>query len=109
MHTRIKPLLLKMFLAGPTLLIMITTAYTGHANTGIPSDIYVNIDKTTPRLREVFTAIEKQTVFSFAYDEADIVLTTKVRLSKGLQSVKKILDAISQQTGLYFTENENAS
>lgn len=70
-------------------------------------DIYVVIVYNNATVNNVFKSIEKQTSFSFAYDENDINLSKEVRLIKGRQPLKNVLTLISQQTGLRFTEKQN--
>jgi TonB-dependent starch-binding outer membrane protein SusC len=109
MRTLLQPLLLKILFAGLAVSVFVAAA---HAVPGIsdnPADIYININKRTIHLKQLFALIEKQTRFSFAYDETDITLSKQVRLTTGLQSVKKVLDMVSRQTGLYFTENDKAN
>jgi TonB-dependent receptor len=58
-------------------------------------------------LREVFSAVEKATDFSFIYS-ADIVdLDQKVNLTGKERSVGEVLDVISTQTTLAFKQVEN--
>src|SRR6185437_15579009 len=70
-------------------------------------DIYVVIGYNNATVNIVFKSIEKQTSFSFAYDENDVNLSKEVKLIKGRQRLKNVLTLISQQTGLRFTENQN--
>ena len=70
-------------------------------------DVYVLINKEKADLNSVFNIIEKQTSFSFAYDENDINVSTQVKLARGKQALKTILHEISKQTGLEFTTKAN--
>ena len=71
------------------------------------NDIYVVINYTNARLSLIFDQIEKQTSFSFVYDENDINLSKEIKLSKGQQRLKDVLGSISKQAGLQFTEKQN--
>ena len=71
------------------------------------ADIYVNINISKAKLDQVFELIEKQTSFSFAYDENDINLSKQVKLTTGQQLLKDVLNLVAQQTGLHFTEKDN--
>ena len=70
-------------------------------------DVYVVINYTNARLSQVFEQIEKQTSFSFVYDENDINLSKEIKLAKGQQRLKDVLGSISKQAGLHFTEKQN--
>ena len=70
-------------------------------------DVYVVINYSNASLSQVFELIEKQTSFSFAYDENDINLSTEVKLTKGQQRLKDLLSTISKQAELRFTEKQN--
>jgi len=71
------------------------------------ADVYVNINISRAKLDQVFELIEKQTSFSFAYDENDINLSKQVKLTTGQQLLKDVLNLVAQQTGLHFTEKAN--
>ncbi|MEO8852939.1 MAG: hypothetical protein ABI359_04120, partial [Ginsengibacter sp.] len=66
-------------------------------------DVYIVISNNNATVNSIFKSIEKQTSFSFAYDENDINLSEEVRLIKGKQRLKNVLTLISKQTGLRFT------
>lgn len=70
-------------------------------------DIYITISNSSDRLHSIFKLIEKQTSFSFAYDENDINLSKEIKLETGQQLLKVVLNEISKQTGLRFTEKAN--
>ena len=70
-------------------------------------DVYVVINYPNARLSQIFEQIEKQTSFSFVYDENDINLSKEIKLSKGQQRLKDVLSSISKQAGLHFTEKQN--
>lgn len=77
------------------------------SNTSFSSDVYVVIDNSSAKLQNIFTLIEKQTPFTFAYDENDINVSKEVNLPTGQQLLKIILSEIAKQTGLRFTEKAN--
>ncbi len=70
-------------------------------------DVYVVINSSSAKLQQVFTIIEKQTPFSFVYDENDINLSKEIKLTTGKQRLKDVLSNISKQAGLHFTEKQN--
>ncbi|HEV8083296.1 MAG TPA: TonB-dependent receptor [Chitinophagaceae bacterium] len=70
-------------------------------------DVYVVINNSSEKLQNIFTLIEKQTPFSFAYDENDINLSKEIKLATGQQLLKIILKEIETQAGLRFTEKAN--
>ncbi len=70
-------------------------------------EVYVVINYANARLGQIFELIEKQTSFSFAYDENDINLSKEIKLAKGQQRPKDVLSSISKQASLHFTEKQN--
>lgn len=70
------------------------------------ADIFIRIDNGEIHLKRLFAIIEKQTHFSFAYDENDIPLSKSVKVPTGSQLLKSVLDQVTQQTGLYFMEKD---
>jgi TonB-linked SusC/RagA family outer membrane protein len=70
-------------------------------------DIYIIIKSSNENLQNVFALIEKQTSFSFVYDENDINLSKQITLPKGQQRLSDVLDDVSEQAGLHFTEKKN--
>lgn len=70
-------------------------------------EVYVIINNGNENLFQLFKIIEKQTPFSFAYDENDINLSKKVTLMTGQYLLKDLLNAISKQTRLQFIQKEN--
>ncbi len=70
-------------------------------------DIYVVINSSNAKLQNIFSLIEKQTAFSFIYDENDINLSKEIKLAKGKQLLNDVLQTISKQAGLKFIEKEN--
>src|SRR5688572_7841497 len=73
----------------------------------LPKDVFVVINSNSEKLQNIFDLIEKQTSFSFAYDEVDINLSTQIQLKTGQQRLKKVLEQISGQTALGFTVKAN--
>ena len=70
-------------------------------------DVYVIINSSNENLLQLFKIIEKQTSFSFAYDENDINLSKKLTLITGKHLLQDVLKTISTQTRLQFTQKEN--
>ena len=70
-------------------------------------EVYVIINNSNENLLQLFKIIEKQTPFSFAYDENDINLSKKLTLITGQYLLKDLLNTISKQTRLQFTQKEN--
>ncbi len=70
-------------------------------------NIYVNVNVSTAKLKELFELIEKQTFFSFAYDESDVNLSKQVKLTTGEQLLQNVLNTVSRQTDLQFTKKAN--
>lgn len=68
------------------------------------NEVYVVINSSNAKLQSIFTLIEKQTLYSFVYDENDINLSKEIKLATGPQRLKKVLTEITKQTGLRFTE-----
>ncbi|MEP6710895.1 MAG: TonB-dependent receptor [Ferruginibacter sp.] len=71
------------------------------------NDVYVIINTNTAKLQQIFTMIEKQTPYSFVYDENDINLSKEIKLAKGKQLLKTVLQLIAKQAGLHFIEKQN--
>jgi TonB-linked SusC/RagA family outer membrane protein len=72
-----------------------------------PGEVYIIINNSNEKLVQVFKVIEKQTAFSFAYDENDVNLSKKLTLTTGQYILKDLLNIISKQTRLQFTQKEN--
>lgn len=70
-------------------------------------DVYVFVNNTPATIGEIFSLVEKQTSFSFVYDENDISISKEIKLTKGQQLLKNLLNNISKQAGLHFTEKQN--
>lgn len=71
------------------------------------NDVYITINNTVATVGEIFKMVENQTPFSFVYDENDINIFKEIKLVKGQQLLKNILNDISKQAGLHFTERQN--
>lgn len=70
-------------------------------------DVYVVINSSKEKLQNLFFLIEKQTSYSFAYDENDINLSKQIKLNPGQQLLKIVLLEIENQTNLDFTVKAN--
>ena len=70
-------------------------------------EVYVIINYSNARVSQIFDLIEKQTSFSFAYDENDINLSKEIKLTKGQHRLTDVLNSISKQAGLHFTKKQN--
>lgn len=70
-------------------------------------EVYIVINNSKAKLLKIFELIEKQTPFSFAYDENDVNLSKEIKLTPGQQPLKVVLNTISNQTGLNFTQKAN--
>ena len=70
-------------------------------------DVYVFVNNTNATVGEIFNLVENQTSFSFVYDENDINISKEIKLAKGQQLLKDLLNNISKQAGLHFTEKQN--
>ncbi len=68
--------------------------------------IYVTVRNSSATLQQLFTLIEKQTALYFAYDENEVDLSRKVNLRTGQQLLSGLLELISRQTGLVFTQSK---
>ncbi|HEV7620851.1 MAG TPA: carboxypeptidase-like regulatory domain-containing protein, partial [Flavisolibacter sp.] len=88
------------------ILLNINYCYASPANS-INTDVYVKINNSNARLKQLFELIEKQTSFVFTYDENDINLSREVKLPVGEQRLKDVLHSVEQQTELHFTEKAN--
>src|SRR5258708_68126 len=85
--------------------IFTAKAYDPHADAF--NDVYIIINNTNATVGEIFNLVEKQTSFSFVYDENDINISKEIKLAKGQQLLKDVLNNISKQSGLHFIEKQN--
>ena len=67
---------------------------------------YIIIKNSNTTLLQFFELVEKQTSFTFAYDEYDVNLGQKLKLVTGQQLLKDLLDSVSRQANLQFTQRE---
>ncbi len=76
--------------------------------TRVPAmDVLVSIDFNSAPLSKVFEIVEKQTSFSFVYDENDINLSREIKLRKGQQPLYELLKMVSEQASVRFTKKKN--
>ena len=90
-------------------MIMLCTASV-QANRNPPSDfdeVYITIKNSNGRLEQFFELIRKQTSFVFAYDENEVNLSHKLKLLSGKWLLSELLNNISLQTGLQFTQSKS--
>ncbi len=102
-----KTFYLSRFILSACLLFMNLFSVKAHDVKWSFKDIYITIKSSNENLQSVFTLIEQQTSFSFVYDENDINLSKQITLPKGQQRLKDVLDDVSEQAGLHFTEKKN--
>ena len=96
-------LLSRIVLSSFLLLISLFSLKAHEVKTALPKDVYVIINTSGANLQTFFLIVEKQTAFSFAYDENDINLSKEIKLKTGRQLLQNLLDQISKQTKLGFT------
>jgi len=70
------------------------------------TDDYIIVKNSNTRLLQFFELVQKQTSFIFAYDEYEINLSQELKLLTGQQLLKDLLDSVSNQTNLQFTQKE---
>jgi TonB-linked SusC/RagA family outer membrane protein len=81
---------------------LFASAYSADASPA--TNDYIIIKNSQSTLRQFFDLVEKQTSFSFAYDEYEINLSHELKLLIGQQLLKDLLDSVSKQTRLRFTQ-----
>jgi len=86
--------------------VLINTAAIANGKEDKTDEVYVMISNNSESLLQLFKIIEKQTSFLFAYDENDLNLSKKVTLVAGQYLLKDLLNTISKQTRLEFTQKE---
>ncbi len=75
------------------------------ANSPVKNDpVFVTISSNNNTVLQLFQLVEKQTAYTFAYDENDVNLSQKTILTTGEKLLNVLLDSISLQTGLKFTQ-----
>ncbi len=72
------------------------------------NDVYISIKTSNNTLLQFFKLVESQTTLYFAYDEKEVNVSQRMVLSKGHRPLSILLDDISQQTGLQFTQKKSA-
>jgi TonB-linked SusC/RagA family outer membrane protein len=73
-----------------------------------PDKVYITVRNSSPTVQQLFALIEKQTTLYFAYDENQVDLSRKLNVKTGQQLLTGLLDLISRQTGLVFTQSKLA-
>lgn len=68
------------------------------------SDVIVNIEVSEGSIFEIFSEIERKTDFNFAYDKDKLKGVDNVKIKKGKQSLKSILNTLSEEFELEFKE-----
>jgi TonB-dependent starch-binding outer membrane protein SusC len=71
------------------------------------AEVYITIKESNIRLLQFFELIQKQTPLVFVYDEGELNLAHKLKLPTGQQRLSDLLNNISDQTGLAFTQKQN--
>jgi len=71
------------------------------------SEVYITVSESNIRLLQFFELIQKQTPLVFIYDEGGLNLAHKLKLPIGQQRLSDLLNKISDQTGLAFTQKQN--
>ena len=66
--------------------------------------VYITVTTNNNTVFQLFELVEKQTPYSFAYDENNINLSQKTTVSAGQKLLSGLLDSISIQTGLKFIQ-----
>ncbi len=74
-------------------------------NTG---DVYITIKNSSLSVSKLFGLIQQQSPVVFAYDETEVNLSQKVTLKTGTQLLDILLESISLQTDLSFTQKQNS-
>src|SRR6185436_1892034 len=75
------------------------------ANTQDPfDDVFVKIKSANTSLQDVFETVKSQTKYSFAYDNNEIDVSKKMTLKAGQITLNSLLEAISRQADLKFTQ-----
>src|SRR6185437_11876466 len=71
------------------------------------NDVYIIVTNPNTTIGAIFKLVEKQTSLSFVYDENEVNIFKEIKLPKGQQLLKNVLNNISKQAGLRFTEKKN--
>jgi TonB-dependent starch-binding outer membrane protein SusC len=87
------------------LCFILSTLIAARANTPVNTEqVYIIVSNNNNTVLQLFQLVEKQTAYSFAYDENDVNLSQKTTLTAGEKLLTGLLDSISLQTGLKFTQ-----
>ena len=96
-------------------LICLTIALTSFATVNVSAaqpldfgEVYITIKDSNTKLSELFGLIQKQSEFVFAYDESEVNLSQKIIIKTGVQLLSDLLETISRQTGLLFTQKQKS-
>lgn len=100
-------LYMRMIFFGVFILLIGNTSVKAYSPGDKFDEVYVVINNSNAKLSALFKLIEKQTTFSFLYDENDINLSKEIKLVRGQQLLKNILSQIAKQARLKFTEKAN--
>ncbi|MCE7057543.1 TonB-dependent receptor [Algoriphagus sp. AGSA1] len=68
------------------------------------ADVFINLEKPEGSIFEIFSEIERQSDFNFAYDKDKLKGVEHVKLKQGKQSLKSILDQLAKDHELVFKE-----
>jgi TonB-linked SusC/RagA family outer membrane protein len=86
---------------------ILLTVGSANANTGGKNDfdqVYVTVRESNIKLLQLFELIQKQTSLVFVYDENEVNLSLRLKLLKGKHPLNGLLENISRQTGIKFTQ-----
>jgi len=95
------------FCAGVLCTVLLSFSADGKAIKVPFKDIVINVTFNTGKLSQVFETVEKQTSFSFVYDENEINLSREIKLKQGQQTLYSVLKTVSEQANLRFTQKKN--
>jgi len=85
--------------------LLFINVYPSTANTIQPLDeVYITVKTSDNTLLQFFKTVEGQTSFFFAYDENEVNVSQKMILATGQLLLSSLLNSISKQTGLKFTQ-----
>jgi TonB-dependent starch-binding outer membrane protein SusC len=72
------------------------------------TEVYITVKEKHASLLQFFELVHKQTSLVFVYDESQVDLSHKIVIKKtGKQDLTTLLENISKQTGLKFTETKS--
>lgn len=91
-----------------TLFLQVAPAYDSDAQKSVSVwDARIKVDIANMSVLEVFTTIENQTDYTFAYDKKDLDSQIKVTIRSKNKSVAAILTEVSKTAGLGFKQVNN--